>query len=272
MTRAQHKADRLRRVILIAGLIYCLAALTWLILPIYADDLFDEFMPSGLVGTPLVLMDASETEYGFGVVIFLAVMLLAQWAFLRPGKVLAARLAVEARPLRSAVVVAAAMATLLTVGIIALILEVPDWWETYTNRGKPWWRHGSIYGGMLAVWAAWTWVFFVYWRQGDRYTQLGRMIRGLVAGSILEALIAIPVHIWVARQRECYCLRGTYTALVFAGTVLLWAFGPGIILLYWREKYRRAKLYGLCGKCGYDLRGSSEICPECGTPIPRGLS
>jgi len=27
-----------------------------------------------------------------------------------------------------------------------------------------------------------------------------------------------------------------------AGTVLIWAFGPGIILLYMREKYRRRKL------------------------------
>ena len=68
------------------------------------------------------------------------------------------------------------------------------------------------------------------------------MIRGLVAGSILETIIAVPVHIWATRQRECYCCRGTYTTLVLAATVLIWAFGPGIILLYMREKRRVEKL------------------------------
>ena len=68
------------------------------------------------------------------------------------------------------------------------------------------------------------------------------MIRGLIAGSVLEVMVAVPVHVWAARQRDCYCCRGSYTTLVIAGTVLIWAFGPGIILLYMREKYRRAKL------------------------------
>ncbi len=100
----------------------------------------------------------------------------------------------------------------------------------------------SLYGTMLIIWAIWAWIFFIYWKQGDRYTQSGKMIRGLVAGSILEIMVAVPVHIWATRQRDCYCCRGTYTTLVLAGTVLIWAFGPGIILLYMREKYRMGKL------------------------------
>ena len=98
------------------------------------------------------------------------------------------------------------------------------------------------------------------------------MIRALIAGSILEVFIAVPVHVWaVNRQQDCYCCRGTYTTLVLAGTMLLWAFGPGIVLLYWREKYRRERLLPTCDQCGYDLRGTvaagRDECPECGEKI-----
>ena len=93
----------------------------------------------------------------------------------------------------------------------------------------------------------------------------------MIVGSVLEVFIAVPVHVWAARQRECYCCRGTYTTLVLAGTVLLWAFGPGIILLYWREKYRRQRMLPTCIECGYDLRGTISAgrseCPECGAGI-----
>ena len=124
---------------------------------------------------------------------------------------------------------------------------------------------------MLAVWAIWAAVFFVYWRSGDRYTQWTRIIRALVAGSFLELFVATGVYVWNPHKEECYCARGSYTGLVFGGTVLLWAFGPGIILLFLRERYRRQKLNPHCHQCGYDLRGTIAAgrtqCPECGAAV-----
>jgi hypothetical protein len=200
----------------------------------------------------------------------LGLLLLAQWVFLRPGRAWTARVATRARPLRSAVIVAAAMAMLLTVGFLALLLELPDWWEGILDNGSSWWTRSGVWTAAAILWAGWAWVFFVYWRQGDRYTQLGRMVRGLVVGSLLEACVAIPVHVAVMRERDCYCARGTYTTLVLAGTVLLWAFGPGIILLYMRERCRRARLFPLCPQCGYNLTGNtSGVCPECGARTAR---
>ena len=85
-------------------------------------------------------------------------------------------------------------------------------------------------------------MFFVYWRQGDRATQMGKMIRGLIAGSLLETFIAIGVYAWNPHREECYCARGSYTGLVFGATVLLWCFGPGVVLLFLRERERRDRL------------------------------
>ena len=44
---------------------------------------------------------------------------------------------------------------------------------------------------------------------------------------------------------------------------LLFAAYPAYRLLPFHRRRKRKKL-GLCVKCGYDLRGSKERCPECG--------
>jgi hypothetical protein len=69
---------------------------------------------------------------------------------------------------------------------------------------------------------------------------MGRVVRGLIAGSVLEMLVAVPIY--VTREDDCYCARGSYAGLVFGVTVILWAFGPGVFLLFMREKRRREKL------------------------------
>ncbi len=248
MTAAQDFAYRFRRWILVVGVVFSVAGGIWAILPFFSDMFGGEGNDnsfSGLLATPLAFHQfawKSELCYLLDLVVVAGLLLLAQWAFLRPGKDWKVRMLTEGRPLKTSIFAAAMMAMLLTTGAIALLLELPDWWEPVLGDEEDMVRPFLILAVMGVLWSVWAWVFWVYWKQGDRYTQLGKMIRGLVAGSILEVMVAVPVHIWAARQRECYCCRGTYTTLVLGGTVLIWAFGPGIILLYWREKYRREKL------------------------------
>jgi hypothetical protein len=244
MTKTQAIAYRLRHIILVVGILFTIAGIIWAILPL----LFNVENFAGLFGTVLIvnnLAQESELFYIINVVVVLGVILLTQWAFLRPGKGWTIRMATVGKPLKTSVFAAGLMAALLTTGFITFLLEFPNWWERFMGNADDGWhplRPIAVWSVILVIWGIWTWIFFIYWRQGDRYTQLGKMIRGLVAGSILKTIIAVPVHIWATRQRECYCCRGTYTTLILAATVLIWAFGPGIVLLYMREKRRIEKL------------------------------
>ncbi len=66
------------------------------------------------------------------------------------------------------------------------------------------------------------------------------MARGLIVGSVLELLVASGVFVWKSDEDSCWCARGSYVGLVFGATVMIWAFGPGLVLVFFREaRYHR---------------------------------
>jgi len=187
----------------------------------------------GLLGTPLV--PTEDANHDALAVAWIGVVLLTQWLFLRPRGSWKPREGDGGRPMRAAAWGAAFCAMLLTAGAIAALLEIPDLWEpvVYGNG----FLSPFVYGGMVALWAIWAWIFAAYAK-----SRRG-ILRGLVKGTFLELFVAVPVHAACWKRDDCYCARGSYTALVFGGTALLWVFGPGIFLLY---RSQRAKS-GLSG-------------------------
>jgi hypothetical protein len=239
MTTGQTLAYRLRWVMLIAAVL-CLAVwIAWVFaLPIFGW-LVDK--PAGFLGTPLIFFDIDSSTNYVHAAGLCGVLLLTQWAFLRPRGNWSMRLADHSRPLWTSIIAAAFIAMLLSIGAIAIVMEIPDWWaQMADNLQLLLW---PVWIAMAVLWIIWIVVFALYWRSGDRYTQLTRMVRGLIAGSVLEMLVAAPVQaMCYDRGKDCYCSRGSYTGLVLGGTALIWAFGPGVVLLFLREKYRRQKL------------------------------
>jgi hypothetical protein len=51
----------------------------------------------------------------------------------------------------------------------------------------------------------------------------------------------------------------------FPCALLLTAALPSAVVLRWRTNRRRRR-FGACFNCGYDLRATPDLCPECGTP------
>ena len=122
---------------------------------------------------------------------------------------------------------------------------------------------------------------FVQYRGPQRQTSIASL-RGAIA-IVAEERPRVSRSAWNYEHRsaEFVLIRGTngyewrfryvstssflYAAAPHWFPALLFLVLPGI----WAVKRCRRRIPpGHCKKCGYDLRGSTERCPECGTPIP----
>lgn len=242
MTHAQKIASRLRWFLLILWVLCLLGGIFWLM-----GVLFE--FGAGLAGTPAMaflgplshlIEDWESCGYLLFVFIYLAFFFMTQWFFLRPRHIWKVRLEATGRPMKRSAIAAAFAITLLSVGLLYSILDLfsEDFFGEFSSIHPV---LGCLFLLIpLFLWCFWSVIFCIYWRQSEHYTWVGRVIRGLIAGSVLELFVAVPVY--ATRQEDCYCVRGSYAGLIFGATVLLWAFGPAVFLLFIREKQRRDKL------------------------------
>lgn len=245
MTRAQKIACRLRWCILVLWILCLACGILWAL---------KAFGGVGLAGTPAMVVlgplypviEGSESwGYFLVVLIYLGLFFMTQWFFLCPRHVWRIKLEPTGRPMKWAAVAAAFAVTLLSVGFLYSILDLfgEETVSDLSSSSSAQVRTILSYLFLLIpliLWCFWSVIFCIYWRQSDYYTLLGRVIRGLIAGSVLELFVSVPIY--ATRQEECYCARGSYAGLIFGGTILLWAFGPAVFLLFVREKHRRDKL------------------------------
>jgi len=159
--------------------------------------------------------------------VFLAVLILSQIILLKVPVAVAGRNKVTRRSLLWPIIVTAIMAGGLIIGVLVSLIE------TFTQASLVLMENPGIFlaiGGM--TWALWTIVFYLVSRDQDARTVISRQFRLLLAGSILELLIAVPTHI-VARTRD-YCCAGfmTFVGIALGIAIMLMSFGPGVFFLF----------------------------------------
>jgi hypothetical protein len=161
--------------------------------------------------------------------------------------------------------IGAGMAGLLSFGVLATLLNLFNVWERLTDAFDM-----NIFWAIVVAWGGWFFVFLVMWA-GEWLVVFRKIYKLLIAGTVLELLVTIPVDVHVRRRTSCWCGEGTFFALVIGGVVALWTFGPGLVLLFMTRRLQRRGYFSICRKCAYDLRGlgpETKRCPECGTRVP----
>ena len=99
--------------------------------------------------------------------------------------------------------------------------------------------HGWLaVGGAGAVWALWLAVFGALAWATDPDAVTARLYQALVAGSALELLVAVPMHLVVRRRGTCCAGVGTGIGIAVGVLVMVLVIGPAVVFLYYR-RYRQ---------------------------------
>lgn len=93
---------------------------------------------------------------------------------------------------------------------------------------------------VAALWLLWGLVFWRFGRTRDPASLTRKLTSWLLAGSILELLVAVPSHLLTRHRHDCCAPAVTFLGIATGLSVMLLSFGPGIFFLF-ADRIRRKK-------------------------------
>jgi hypothetical protein len=229
--------------------LYLLLILSFLVMPAFADGSGGDFA-SIFIAVGVMLVAQALLIFGSGTI-----------SLCRP---------IRRRRLLLPVAIAATMLALLAAGLCIAV------WELLYLDSNP---HDDLLGFLaFAViglsWIGWGVLLMSRLRDKPRYTVLRRLTTYIFAGSLAELLATVPSHVIVSRRPGCLVGIGTALGIIAGCAVMIFSFGPAIVILFLRPRWRAELADGVpyCPACGYDLRASTGRCPECGLPFEADMA
>jgi hypothetical protein len=104
------------------------------------------------------------------------------------------------------------------------------------------------------TWIAWSIPFAVIAFSGREWAIGMTLHRWLIAGSVLELLVAVPTHVVVRRRPDCCAGFWTGAGICLGVAVMIISFGPSVLLLY----YRRRKQIAPAGRIALPRPSSAQ--------------
>jgi hypothetical protein len=219
----------------------------------------------------LLARSVAGDDEGLALLILLLGMIAAQALFVLGSGTVDLCRPVRPRRFWIPLVVAATMMGLLGFGLFLSFAELFRLADAVERSGTEWIGITLFWTAVGGNWLLWGVLIFVYARRWRRYALLWRLTGMLFGGSLLELVAAVPSHMVVMRRPGCMVGLGTGIGVMAGVCVMFVAFGPAVVLLFLRPRYRREVMEGrrYCPACEYDLRGTPGrgVCPECGRPV-----
>jgi hypothetical protein len=106
-----------------------------------------------------------------------------------------------------------------------------------------------------------------YWRQRKNLPPMTPATQGLVAITALLLIIAYGISQYATTRIPQQWTQITL-GLAFALTMFLF-YSAAAWLRHRRETVEYWEANGWCRSCGYDIRESKDVCPECGSVIEK---
>jgi len=207
----------------------------WVVAALYAAILICLTVPAVLLAfAPTTTVKAAAQAFAWAPYwIWLALMFVSQFALLAVPVRIASLRPVTSGPVWRTILAGGLMAGGLVAGAFLSVYELLT---RLSGDGN--WPFWSALALLMITWFAWVLAFHRLSRRAEPADLVSRQCRSLFKGSVLELLIAVPTHI-VARHRD-YCCAGflTFIGLTMGASVMLFAFGPAVFVLF-AERWKR---------------------------------